>query len=212
MVSMYIILTNMFVSQIKCTEIISSPEPKTRDQFLQYSLQLTLDPNTLYKHLHLSERNRVIQFSRTDQRYPDHPDRFDCCQVLCKESVSQRSYWEIKWTGGVDISVAYKSIGRKELGHVCHFGRNDKSWRLYCSESRFSFSHNDKWINLPVVSSSDRIGVYVDERAGTLSFYSVSDTNMTLILSINTIFTQPLYPGFAIVSIHSKVTLCDLRM
>ncbi|XP_057180731.1 stonustoxin subunit alpha-like isoform X2 [Triplophysa rosa] len=200
------------MEHISDREVISSPEPVTRDQFIQYSGGLTLDLNTLSKHLRLSERNRVIRFSYTEQEYPDHPDRFSCCQVLCKERVCGRSYWEIEWTGRVYLSVSYKSIGRKELGHVCDFGRNDKSWRLYCSDSRFSFCHNDKWINVPVVSSSDRIGVYVDERAGILSFYSVSDTIMTLIHSISTTFTQPLYPGLAIVSIHSKVTLCDLTM
>ncbi|XP_056604957.1 stonustoxin subunit alpha-like [Triplophysa dalaica] len=193
-------------------EATSSPDPVTRDQFTKYSCGLTLDLNTLSKHLRLSERNRVIQFSYTDQEYPDHPERFGCCQVLCKESVCGRSYWEIKWTGRVYISVSYKSIRRQESSHGSDFGRNDKSWRLYCSESRFSFCHDDKWINLPAMPSSARIGVYVDEGAGILSFYSVSDTIMTLIHSINTTFTEPLYPGFAIISIHSKVTLCDLKM
>ncbi|XP_016099983.1 tripartite motif-containing protein 16-like [Sinocyclocheilus grahami] len=51
--------------------------PRTRNDFLQYSRQLTLDPNTAYKRLHLSESNRVITGSRTEQPYPDHPDRFD---------------------------------------------------------------------------------------------------------------------------------------
>ncbi|XP_065138293.1 stonustoxin subunit beta-like [Paramisgurnus dabryanus] len=191
------------------TEVIPNPEPKTREEFLQYSLRLTPDTNTLYKHLRLSEGNKVITFTYTDQQYPDHPDRFECCQVLCRERVCGRSYWEIKWGGAVHISVSYKSIRRKEWGHGSEFGRNDQSWRLYCSDSRFSFCHNNKWINLPVVSSSFRIGVYVDHDAGILSFYSVSDTQMTLIHSIHTMFTQPLYPGFTMVSVHSKVTLCD---
>ncbi|KAJ8278280.1 hypothetical protein GJAV_G00085880 [Gymnothorax javanicus] len=42
---------------------------------------------------------------------------------------------------------------------------------------------------------TERIGVYLDHRAGTLSFYSVSDT-MTLLHRVQTTFTQPLYPGF----------------
>ncbi|KAL1268666.1 hypothetical protein QQF64_034029 [Cirrhinus molitorella] len=33
--------------------------PRTRNDFLQYYLQLTLDPNTAHKRLHLSNRNRV---------------------------------------------------------------------------------------------------------------------------------------------------------
>ncbi|XP_073719066.1 stonustoxin subunit beta-like [Misgurnus anguillicaudatus] len=190
------------------TEVIPNPEPRTREEFLQYSLRLTPDTNTLSNHLRL-ERNKVIVFTDTDQQYPDNSERFGCCQVLCRERVCGRSYWEINWSDAVHIAVSYKSIHRQELGHGSDFGRNDQSWRLYCSDSRFSFCHNNEWTNLPVVSSSFRIGVYVDHSAGILSFYSVSDTQMTLIHSIHTTFTQPLYPGFALVSIHSKVTLCD---
>ncbi|XP_061094187.1 E3 ubiquitin/ISG15 ligase TRIM25-like isoform X3 [Conger conger] len=51
-------------------------------------------------------------------------------------------------------------------------------------------------------------GVYLDHRAGTLSFYSVSDT-MTLLHRVQTTFTQPLYPGFGL-GIGSSLRLCDL--
>ncbi|XP_058620808.1 tripartite motif-containing protein 16-like isoform X2 [Onychostoma macrolepis] len=91
--------------------------PRTRNDFLQYSHQLTLDLNTVNKHVHLSESNRVITHTTTVQPYPDHPDRFDhYLQVLCRESVCGRCYWELEWRGGahgVRISVSYKSISRK---------------------------------------------------------------------------------------------------
>ena len=38
---------------------------------------LTLDPNTAYRDLSLSEDNRKVTGVRGDQSYPDHPDRFD---------------------------------------------------------------------------------------------------------------------------------------
>ncbi|ROL46037.1 NLR family CARD domain-containing protein 3 [Anabarilius grahami] len=44
-----------------------------------------------------------------------------------------------------------------------------------------------------------RVGVYVDHSAGTLSFYSVSGDTMILIHTVQTTFTQPLYPGFRII-------------
>ncbi|XP_048045665.1 tripartite motif-containing protein 16-like protein [Megalobrama amblycephala] len=182
--------------------------PRTRNDFLQYSHHLTLDPNTAYKRLHLSERNRVITYTGTEQPYPDHPDRFDQWrQVLCRENVCGRCYWEIEWSGSeVYISVSYKSISRKGLGDECGFGYNDQSWSLYCSSSRYSFWHNDIRIVLPIKSFSGRIGVYVDHSAGTLSFYSVSDT-MNLIHTVQTTFTQPLYPGFWVGS-GTSVKLC----
>ncbi|KAG1927654.1 tripartite motif-containing protein [Pimephales promelas] len=82
--------------------------PKTRNDFLQYSLHLNPDQNTAHKNLRLSVKNRVIKFTDTltVQPYPDHPDRFDVCpQVLCRESVWGRCYWEIEWSGYVCISV-----------------------------------------------------------------------------------------------------------
>ncbi|XP_073676826.1 tripartite motif-containing protein 16-like [Garra rufa] len=182
--------------------------PRTRKDFLQYSHQLTLDLNTVNKHLRLSENNRVITYTGTVQSYPDHPDRFDVYfQVLCRESVCGRCYWEIEWSGdkGVFISVSYKSISRKGRNE-CFFGANDQSWSLFCNSSKYSFRHKKISIDLPVKSVSSRIGVFVDHSAGTLSFYSVSDT-MSLIHTVHTTFTQPLYPGFNVCSL-SSAKLC----
>ncbi|XP_016379005.1 tripartite motif-containing protein 16-like [Sinocyclocheilus rhinocerous] len=179
--------------------------PRTRNDFLQYFHQLTLDLNTVNKCLCLSERNRVIKYTGTKQPYPDHPDRFDVFQVLCRESVCGRCYWEIEWSGSVHISVSYKSISRKGRSYERVFGRNDQSWSLFCSPSSYSLVHNDIVTKLPAVSSS-RIGVFVDHSAGTLSFYSVSDT-MSLIHTVQTTFTQPLCPGFYVYS-GSSVKLC----
>ncbi len=186
------------------------------------------------KRLRLSERNRVITNTGTDQSYPDHPDRFDeYPQVLCKESVCGRCYWELQWSGfGVCISVSYKSIRRKGRGDECWFGYNDQSWSLICSPSSYSFRHNNIKTDLSVKSiirrigvfddddddddirrigvfdddDIRRIGVFVDYGAGTLSFYSVSDT-MSLIHTVQTTFTQTLYPGFMVGS-GSSVKLC----
>ncbi|ROJ38765.1 Tripartite motif-containing protein 16 [Anabarilius grahami] len=181
--------------------------PRTRNDFLQYSHQLNLDLNTVNKRLRLSERNRVITYTDTVQPYPDHPDRFDVYQVLCRESVCGRCYWEIEWSGyDVRISVSYKSISRKGQGNKCVFGSNDQSWSLICSSSSYSFRHNNIKTELPVESISSRIGVYVDHSAGTLSFYSVSGDTMSLIHTIQTTFTQPLYPGFIVYG--SSVKLC----
>uniref|UniRef100_A0A8C1RMY1 Tripartite motif-containing protein 16-like n=1 Tax=Cyprinus carpio TaxID=7962 RepID=A0A8C1RMY1_CYPCA len=171
--------------------------------------KLTLDPNTAYKRLRLSENNRVITVTNKVHLYSDHPDRFDYWyQVLCRESVCGRCYWELEWSGnnGVYISVIYKSIRRKGKSNECLFGCNDQSWNLDCSPSSYSFTHNNIVTDLPVKSISSRIGVFVDHSAGTLSFYSVSDT-MSLIHTVQTTFTQPLYPGFGVYK-GSSVKLC----
>ncbi|XP_049332420.1 tripartite motif-containing protein 16-like isoform X1 [Astyanax mexicanus] len=183
-------------------------EPKTREDFLQYFCRLTLDPNTAYNRLILSEENRVVKRSNKVQLYSDHPERFDGqYQVLSKESVCGRCYWEVEWSGGyVNISVSYKEISRKGRGNDCSFGGNIQSWSLVCSSS-LSFYHNNIQTVLSAPPSS-RIGVYVDHSAGTLSFYNVSDT-MTLLHTLHTTFTQPLYAGFFVYGSESSVRLCD---
>ncbi|XP_053537614.1 E3 ubiquitin/ISG15 ligase TRIM25 [Ictalurus punctatus] len=188
------------------------PEPQSREDFLKYSYQLRLNPNTANKLLCLSEENTLVTCSSTQQSYPDHAERFDSYpQVLCTESVCGRCYWEVEWSGnkGVSLAVSYKDISRKGNGIEYKFGFNDQSWRLFCSPNKFRFSHNNNKFSVPVIPSSSRIGVYVDHRAGILSFYSVSDT-MKLLHRVRTTFTQPLYPGF-VVRLGSKVKLCHLK-
>ncbi len=159
------------------------------------------------KYLCLSENNRVITYTYTEQPYPAHPDRFDVFQVLCRESVYGGCYWEIEWSGSVLISVSHKSLSTKGWGNESVFGYNDKSWSLSCSPSRYSFIHNNIVTKLPVQPiNCRRIGVFVDHGAGTLSFYSISDT-MSLIHTEQITFTQPLYPGF-LVDYGSSVKLC----
>ncbi|XP_045066250.1 stonustoxin subunit beta-like [Coregonus clupeaformis] len=169
------------------------PEPKTREEFLEYSCQLTLDPNTAHKDLCLSEGNRKVTWSHKVQSYPDHPDRFTTDnQVLCKEGLSGVCYWEVEWSGWVDIAVSYKGINRREPDEW--FISSNQAWCLVCGVSSCAFYHDSKKTAIPVPCST-RVGVYLDHRAGTLSFYSISDT-MTLLHRVQTTFSQPLYPGF----------------
>ncbi|XP_052471956.1 E3 ubiquitin/ISG15 ligase TRIM25 isoform X2 [Carassius gibelio] len=198
---------------VKTVQVIGTPEYQNREEYLQYSGLLTVDPNSLFYGLHLSEGNTVMTVTDTHQCYPDHPDRFDSwAEALCRESVTEHCYWEVEWSGdgtsGVDIAVTYKSIKRKGGGPECAAGRNDKSWSLYCTPTFCSFWHNNTETVLPVTHVSSRIGVYVDLSAGILSFYSVSDT-MSLIHRIQTTFTQPLYPVFGF-DRQTVVKLCHL--
>ncbi|XP_061571971.1 tripartite motif-containing protein 16-like [Cololabis saira] len=170
------------------------PEPTSRAGFLKYSCEITLDPNTVNTELLLSRENRKVTFIKKHQSYSSHPDRFtNVCQVLSRESLTGRHYWEVEKTaGGVDVAVSYKNISRSgKEGNV--FGRNDKSWSLWCVSSSFVFMYNDIRTSISGPRSS-RIGVFLDHRAGVLSFYSVSET-MTLLHRVQTTFTQPLHAG-----------------
>ncbi|XP_036374787.1 tripartite motif-containing protein 16-like isoform X1 [Megalops cyprinoides] len=189
--------------------ILFQKSPRTRAELLQYGCQLTLDPNTAHTELLLSEGNQTAERGPV-QPYPDLPERFDFWrQILCREGLSGRCYWEAEWSGDEGfIVVSYKGINRKGKQDDFIFGHNNKSWGLSCSASNYLFLHDKKSMKIPVSPSSSRIGVYLDHRAGTLSFYSVSDT-MTLLHRVRTTFTQPLYAGFW-VRYNSAVKLCPL--
>ncbi|KAM3868941.1 uncharacterized protein ACN63O_006300 [Diretmus argenteus] len=190
--------------------LLSRPEPKTRDEFLQYSPQITLDPNTAHRCLLLSEGNRIATAGLTDQLYPSHPDRFITCrQVLSREDLTGRCYWEVEWTGGVSIAVSHKNISRTGTSDGCVFGHNDKSWSLGCINYSYQFIHNQISTPAPGPQSS-RVGVYLDHRAGILSFYSVSGTMMTLLHRVQTSFTQTLYAGFGF-DWYGTTELCELK-
>ncbi|XP_050963379.1 NACHT, LRR and PYD domains-containing protein 3 isoform X2 [Labeo rohita] len=179
----------------------------------KYACDLTLDPNTANTRLILSDDNRKITGVEDHQPYPDHPERFDVLlQVLSVKSLTERCYWEVKWSGyKADISVSYKGINRKGGWIDCWFGLNGKSWSLNCVGNRFAVCHSNNRTEIPVVrSSSDRVGVYVDVSSGSLSFYSVSDTHtLTHLHTFNTTFTEPLYAGFRLD--YSSVSLCDIK-
>ncbi|XP_051971550.1 ribonuclease inhibitor-like [Xyrauchen texanus] len=168
----------------------------------KYVCDLTLDSNTVNTKLILSEGNRKVTRVRERQSYPDHPERFDVYhQVLCRESLTGRCYWETQWSGrAVGISVSYKGISRKGGSYDCWFGLNVNSWSLWCSDDRFTVRHNNNRSDIRSPSHDcKRVGVYVDCPAGTLSFYSVSDTHtLTHLHTFITTFTEPLYAGFRV--------------
>ncbi|XP_059210700.1 tripartite motif-containing protein 16-like [Centropristis striata] len=185
-------------------------EPRTRADFMKYSCQITLDPNTVNKRLSLSNRNRKAILMAADQSYSVLSDRFiERWQVLSKDGLTGRCYWEVEWSGDADIAVAYKDISRTGTRDECGFGLNDKSWALRCDSGGYTFKHNNIKSSISGHWSS-RIGVYLDHKEGTLSYYSISET-MTLLHRVQTTFTQPLYPGFWFRSnTGGTAELCDL--
>ncbi|XP_034555978.1 NACHT, LRR and PYD domains-containing protein 12-like [Notolabrus celidotus] len=190
-------------------------EQRLKPDKRRYFCELTLDSNTAHRDLKLSKNKKKVTHVEKDQSYPVHPDRFEHrFQLLCEDGLTGRCYWEVKWRGGVNISVCYRGISRKGGNTDCMFGYNNQSWSLICSDDGYSVWHNNKETVLPLFSASvsHRVGVYVDYPAGTLSFYRVSSDTLTHLHTFNTTFTEPLYPGFGFIYRYydSSVTLCSL--
>ncbi|XP_061566774.1 NACHT, LRR and PYD domains-containing protein 6-like, partial [Cololabis saira] len=198
----------------------------------KYSCQLTIDTNTVHNKIKLSDDNREMMYVEEDQSYPDHPDRFDVKpQLLCREVLTGRCYWEVERRGGVSVSVNYRRISRRGNSDDCVFGRNDNSWSLDRSplSPHYQVWHNNRETSIPYSSSSSssaRVALYVDVPAGTLSFYEVVSNGLIHIHTFNTTFTEPLCAGFGLWSwldywpgssqltvdtntVHNKIKLSD---
>ncbi|XP_017579388.2 NACHT, LRR and PYD domains-containing protein 3-like [Pygocentrus nattereri] len=183
----------------------------------KYACELSVDLNTVNTELVLSENNRKVTYvweEEKQQSYPDHPERFQCPQLLCRESLSGRCYWEAEWSGRrAGIAVAYKGTTRKfECGSV-EFGSNEHSWGLfgYNYKKKYSVNHKHKKTFIPAPRScSNRVGVYLDWPAGMLSFYSVLSDGSTLshLHTVQCRFTEPLYAGIFVYD--ASLSLCHL--
>uniref|UniRef100_A0A667XZM0 B30.2/SPRY domain-containing protein n=1 Tax=Myripristis murdjan TaxID=586833 RepID=A0A667XZM0_9TELE len=163
-----------------------------------HACDLTLDPNTVSRKLRLSEDNRKATKVFEWQLYPDHPDRFNQQpQVLCREGLTGRCYWEVQWSGEVSIAVTYRGITRS--GDDSLLGDNKQSWSLECSDNIYYVRHNRKSTNISVrPRGSNRVAVYLDCSAGTLSFYRVSSDGLRLLHTFSSTFTELLHPAFGV--------------
>ena len=175
--------------------------------------ELTLNPNTANKNLILSDNNRKVTVGKEKQPYPDDPERFDFWkQLLCKDGLTGRCYWEVEWKGHVYIAVTYRGIKRRGQGGNCCLGRNDQSWTLSCSDNEgYSVLHRNRRVSIRH-QTLNRVGVYLDWAAGTLSFYRVSSDQATLLYTFQTTFTEPVYPAFRMRMdpSNSSVSLCSI--
>ncbi|XP_015237971.1 PREDICTED: NACHT, LRR and PYD domains-containing protein 3-like [Cyprinodon variegatus] len=185
-------------------------EERLKPDVRKYFCELEVDMNSVNRKLRLSDNDSRFSVGQEEQPYPDHPHRFQqCWQLMCRNAVTGRCYWEVEWKGGVLISLSYKGIGRRGNREDCRFGRNDQSWALECSDV-FGLSawHVNRETNIPPLSNSQRIGVFLDFLAGTLSFYCTSSETLVHLHTFSTTFTEPVYPGFGLWT-GASVSLCS---
>ncbi|XP_068174280.1 finTRIM family, member 86 [Antennarius striatus] len=191
-----------------------SPQPKTRAELLKFRFEPTMDPNTVYRHVQLSDGGRTATMQAGNLNLPDHPERFSFWrQVLCKEPLAGSPYyWEVEWTGQkITIGVASKDMERKGSDNRSRLGHNALSWTLYWSGTGFSFWHDgqEKLLGSP---KARRIGVYLDQHAGILAYYRIANNQADLIHCHQGQLPGPLYPGFRFWSgVGVTVSICQLE-
>ncbi|XP_056467626.1 E3 ubiquitin/ISG15 ligase TRIM25-like isoform X2 [Gadus chalcogrammus] len=189
-------------------------KPKTREDMLKYRCEPTMDPNTAFRHILLSEGGCKATLRLENQNPAVNPERFQFWrQVFCREPLSGSPfYWEVEWTGlKITIGVAYKEMERKTSDDQSRLGHNASSWSLYWSGTDFSFWCGGQETRLGS-RKARRIGVYLDQSSGVLAFYRIANSHAHLIHLHQTQFNGPLYPGFRFGSgSGASVQLCQLE-
>ncbi|XP_042254481.1 stonustoxin subunit beta-like [Thunnus maccoyii] len=187
-----------------------------KSDLMWYACDLSLDPNTVNYNLILSDDDKKVTLG-AKQGYPDHPERFESIrQVLCREGLTERHYWEVEWSCGYNddhaVGVVYKQIDRKGNNLRCYLGRNDDSWcfGVNCIKPELFAEHSDQWWSFSC-SGFKRVGVYLDRPAGTLSFYNVSSNTLSHLYTFNAQFKEPVYPGCYIMSQSGSVFFCPVE-
>ncbi|KAL0168208.1 hypothetical protein M9458_036430, partial [Cirrhinus mrigala] len=166
----------------------------------------TLDPDTVHPKLLLSDENRTVQYSETQQDYPDQESRFNIFpQVLGSRAIDGGCcYWEVEVSldeGRWKVGVCDEQIGRKGQKDICRIGFYPNSWCLIYEKGKVEALH-DK-VASPVCSAELwKVGVLLNFNEGRLSFYSVAREGF------EHAFTEPLYPVLAVSK--TQLSICDI--
>ncbi|XP_063065040.1 tripartite motif-containing protein 16-like [Engraulis encrasicolus] len=185
----------------------------TKEDLLQNACSLTLDQETAHPFLLLSENNNKVTGSKARQRRQSLTKAFDYWkQVLCVERlVGGQCYWEVDWSGkGVFIGVALEGLCKRGKGMECGLGRNASSWSLHCTNDRYTAWHNNIEHEIAINVASPRIGVFLDQLEGTLTFYSVASEVTAIHMFTAQNLNNLLYPCFGIEQ-ESSVKLVQLN-
>ncbi|XP_030227692.1 NLR family CARD domain-containing protein 3-like [Gadus morhua] len=176
----------------------------------KYAFELTLDPDTADRRLSLSADNKKVMLVREKLRTGRNKGLQSHCQVLCKEGLTDRCYWEVEWEGSVAIGLTYRGITRRGGDGGNWLGLNNTSWSLLCYDGGYSVRYNSSTTCMGLSICFKRVGVYLDRPAGTLSFYKVgcSSDTLTHIHTFKSAFTQEdLHPAFGLVG-GASLSLC----
>ncbi|XP_024263010.2 zinc-binding protein A33-like [Oncorhynchus tshawytscha] len=167
-------------------------DPELR-RLRQWSVDVTLDPDTAHCKLIVSEDRKQVSYGDVRQILPDLPERFECyLSVLGKEGFSSgRFYFEVQVRGKIEwqVGVARESIIRKGPTAVSPEGG---LWALYMNRNKY-IAEDTHHIPRYRSQKPQKVGVFVDYKEGQIFFYDVE--NMSHIYSFTgCTFTEKLYP------------------
>ncbi|XP_053904119.1 E3 ubiquitin-protein ligase TRIM39-like isoform X1 [Malaclemys terrapin pileata] len=169
--------------------------PGMMEMLREFTVDVTLDPDTANPNLVLSEDRKRVRHRDTRQDLPDNPERFDLCPcVLGTEGFTGgRHYWEVEVGDKTDwdLGVCRETVSRK--GKVTVTPRNGY-WAIWLWNGEYKANNSPSTL-LPVSVRPSRVGIFLDYEAGEVSFYNV--TNKSHLLTIADTFSGMLRPYFS---------------
>lgn len=163
----------------------------------QFSVDVTLDPDTAHSALQLTEDGRRVHHRGGRRSLPDNPQRFDpCCCVLARQAFASGSfYFEVqvegksRWT----VGVAKASVQRKGVVPLCPANGH---WAVWLKNGNQYAALVGSPRALSPRSRPRQVGVFVDLLRGLVCFYN-GDTAELLHSFTGCSFTEELLPFFS---------------
>ncbi|XP_050175085.1 E3 ubiquitin-protein ligase RNF135 [Myiozetetes cayanensis] len=181
------------------------PHPGIPSQFSQWAEDVTFDRTRAHEYLALRAQNRRVVVSSHPTCYEPSLRRFCISQVMCSQSFSTGChYWEVITEGsdGWAVGVAHETIGKRDK-----LGRTEHSWCVEWLGSKKQLSAWHK--NQETLLHKDKplkVGVFLELQKQTVSFYSVTDTEM-LLHTFDLSTSHPLYPAFWLFNLEKNGSL-----
>ncbi|KAL7873412.1 hypothetical protein AOLI_G00124830 [Acnodon oligacanthus] len=162
----------------------------------QYSVDVTLNPDTAHPKLSLSENGKQVTCGDKKQNLPDNPKRFTYyIMVLGKEGFSSgRFYYEVQVKGKTEwsLGVAKGSINRKG---VITLRPENGFWTVILTNNKEYKAGTYPPVPLSLRENLQKVGVFVDYEEGLVSFYDVQARSRIFSFT-GQCFTEKLYPYF----------------
>ncbi|KAF4100754.1 E3 ubiquitin-protein ligase TRIM39-like [Onychostoma macrolepis] len=163
----------------------------------QYAVDVTLDPDTAYPKLILSDDGKQVRYGDIRQNLSDNPERFDrYTNVLGVEGFSSgRFYFEVQVKGKFqwELGVARGSVTRK--GKIT-LNPSNGYWTVWLKNGNEYAALSDPPVSLFLRVKPQRVGVFVDYEEGLVSFYDVESSSHIYSYTGQS-FTDKLYPYFS---------------
>ncbi|CAI9168759.1 unnamed protein product [Rangifer tarandus platyrhynchus] len=173
-----------------------------------YAVHVTLDPNTAFFELFLSEDHQSVKRGNLWQNLPEKPERFsfDPCVLGHRSFSLGRHYWEVEvgdrtyWELGVCEENVDRAWGIAE-------SPQNGFWAVELYANKYQALTSPRTA-LPLSEPPSRVGVFLDYEAGHVSFYSVADGSHIYTFP-QASFSGPLRPFFCLWFYHpTPLTIC----